>query len=334
MCAVAHGSADLELVLPMHCKALGILVPACLQKYVDLRLAAQRYASTKSLTGSKVSSLKQICDSLGVEMMGNEHCGLDDAWMVLLAMQELLKNNAELRMIDIVSEQRQFVEKQEEKRLCIDGVPFMAVRSDLDSWLSHHSLEALVDDIQVVLGLDARPGGRALLSAVSHEAALKILKVFEGGSLLVCDDGFGDPTERLLLVRPPRIEELDLASWEEIPSYSLKKSGPALAPFPRDRMALKRQGPSRGVCFSFQKGDCNNGSSCRYLHEIASGRSDMKPCVNFFQKGRCSHGSSCRYSHDSSALKQPIEDLDQRICVAFQRGNCSRGSWCRSLHQR
>ena len=26
---------------------------------------------------------QEICEGLGVEMMGSEHCGLDDAWMVL-----------------------------------------------------------------------------------------------------------------------------------------------------------------------------------------------------------------------------------------------------------
>ena len=28
-------------------------------------------------------SVQEICEALGVEMMGSEHCGLDDAWMVL-----------------------------------------------------------------------------------------------------------------------------------------------------------------------------------------------------------------------------------------------------------
>ena len=36
-----------------------------------------------SFPGVRASSLREICDSLQVEMVGTEHCGLDDSWMVL-----------------------------------------------------------------------------------------------------------------------------------------------------------------------------------------------------------------------------------------------------------
>ena len=34
--------------------------------------------------GVRASSLREICESLQVEMVGTEHCGLDDSYMVLL----------------------------------------------------------------------------------------------------------------------------------------------------------------------------------------------------------------------------------------------------------
>jgi U4/U6.U5 tri-snRNP-associated protein 3 len=72
------------------------------------------------------------------------------------------------------------------------------------------------------------------------------------------------------------------------------------------------------VCFDFQKGRCDRGSSCRFDHVEGSGSKrefsrdgdrdryrdsrsygDSRSNICYdFQKGRCDRGSSCRFSHD------------------------------------
>ena len=45
--------------------------------------SVSRRRQKRSSSGVRASSLREICDSLQVEMVGTEHCGLDDSWMVL-----------------------------------------------------------------------------------------------------------------------------------------------------------------------------------------------------------------------------------------------------------
>eukprot|EP00913_Durusdinium_trenchii_P025541 g23972.t1 len=123
----------------MHCKALGLEVPSALQTYSDLRLVAQRYVFQQGRIGTRASSLKETADAVGVEMIGSEHCGLDDAWMVLLALQQLIKSGIDLR-----PERRAFLEgrltpvKEGCWRLGMDGLPFSAVGPDVTPWLEEH----------------------------------------------------------------------------------------------------------------------------------------------------------------------------------------------------
>lgn len=140
-CAVAHGPADLELMLPRNCKALDLKVPSYLSRYVDLREATQSYLAAKGIRNKRASSLKQICEALKLEMIGDEHCGLDDSWMVLLAFQQLLLNGAELRPVDLVAERDSFLQpsiapeiskSQPPRCLCFDGLPFFALASEVE----------------------------------------------------------------------------------------------------------------------------------------------------------------------------------------------------------
>jgi len=240
-CAVAHGSADLELVLPSNCKALGIEVPRVLQRYVDLREATQSHLAAKGTTGVRASSLKQICDALNVQMIGEEHCGLDDSWMVLLATQQLIEQGALLRPVDLVAEREAFLATSSpERSLCLDGLPYFCVGSELGSWMEQHAGEPLAPGaLSIVLGMDGKPSGRALVDFGSHEAAGRALTALDGGRRIVCGTldtwPFEHPKERLILARPLREQERLLRRRDE----GEVRAGPALAPFPADAAQLE-----------------------------------------------------------------------------------------------
>eukprot|EP00930_Biecheleria_cincta_P036061 TRINITY_DN24761_c0_g1_i1.p1 TRINITY_DN24761_c0_g1~~TRINITY_DN24761_c0_g1_i1.p1 ORF type:complete len:546 (+),score=88.75 TRINITY_DN24761_c0_g1_i1:50-1687(+) len=297
-CAVAHGSADLELILPMHCRALGLKVPRVFEQYIDLRLATQRHVASRGIKGVRASSLKEISEALGLETIGQEHCGLDDAWMVLMATQQLLKAGADLQIVDIAAEHEAFMAGEiQDSRLCLDGLPYFSVASELRAWFSK---QLGTDDVPgaesmaVVLGRDNRPSQRALADFGTPEAARRALKALHGGRLLVCEKtAFRDHAERLLLVRPLRRDEITLPTWTRLPKPESEDTGPALlCPFPGDAEVRSW----RGVCFAFQRGECPRGDGCRYAHE-AGGVRRRRPCFNF-QKGMCNRGVDCMYAHE------------------------------------
>lgn len=295
-CAVTHGCADLELVLPQHCRALGLKVPSVLEKYVDLRLAAQRHVSSTGAEGVRAQTLKQICNALGVQMIGSEHCGLDDSYMVMLATQQLLLLGADLEPVDFVRERRDFLDGQIlDQKLCLDGLPFLAAAPELKPWLEQHCRLDLPDDcLSVVLGMDGRPCGRAVVDFGSHEVAAQALDALDGGRVFVCGSTPSTHCERLLLARPLRRDEQELSfnsSW--VPGSTGLASRPMLAPFPTDTALLLRSTRSRGICFDFQKGCCSRGDSCRYYHEALP----QQPCFKY-RNGNCTRGADCRYSHE------------------------------------
>lgn len=58
--AVTHGSADLELILPMHCKALQLQVPECLRCGVDKGLGAlETPGNAAKIHGKSMNAMKK-----------------------------------------------------------------------------------------------------------------------------------------------------------------------------------------------------------------------------------------------------------------------------------
>lgn len=298
-CAVTHGSADLELILPMHCKALGLEVPEVLKSYADLRLAAQRQVLASGQRGVRASSLREICDSLQVEMVGTEHCGLDDSWMVLLALQQLLKLGTPLQPINFFVETESFLAgERQDSRLCLDGLPFHALSADVSAWMETYLGEAAVRKslLYIVIGTDGRATGRAVIRFLDGwEAAARALQILSGGKLMVCKASDEHRyNERLILTRPLREDELRLSFLEQLPCSI--EDAPALAPFPRAPSDLGR---GKKYCFAFQEDRCKNGDRCRYVHEKAPDGVIKFPSKNChdFQKGFCSRGEQCHYKH-------------------------------------
>ncbi|XP_062212889.1 zinc finger CCCH domain-containing protein 25-like [Phragmites australis] len=99
---------------------------------------------------------------------------------------------------------------------------------------------------------------------------------------------------------------------------------------------------ARGVCYAFQKGECNRGASCRYSH-------DEQRNANTGWGSK--EDSSARWEHDknrdppkshkkfpSGATEEEDEEQQQKkreargMCYAFQKGECNRGASCRFSH--
>ena len=64
-------------------------------------------------------------------------------------------------------------------------------------------------------------------------------------------------------------------------------------------------------CYYFRKGRCENGNSCRFMHE-------PEPC-RFFQKGKCTK-DPCEFSHDQVNVTQ--SQPRKKVCKYFRRGRC------------
>lgn len=75
-------------------------------------------------------------------------------------------------------------------------------------------------------------------------------------------------------------------------------------------MSEQRNKRGPGICYNFQRGECDRGNSCRYLHDkqgersggterYGGGRSRRGVCYSF-QRGECNRGDSCRYAHDDT----------------------------------
>lgn len=120
------------MMLPRCCGELGLEFPPSLRRYIDLREVAQSYFAAVGPRHVRAHSLRQICDALRVPMRGearaegDEHCGLDDSRMVLLAMQQPARAGAELGCIDADAERAAW-RAGDSVTLCLDGLPYHAV---------------------------------------------------------------------------------------------------------------------------------------------------------------------------------------------------------------
>jgi RNA-binding motif X-linked protein 2 len=76
----------------------------------------------------------------------------------------------------------------------------------------------------------------------------------------------------------------------------------------------------QGVCFAFQKGQCDRGDACRFSHTEAkegdaAASSWSKPPCFAFQKGECWRGDDCRFSHEAEGEKKEEkaeEEVDEK----------------------
>ncbi|WVZ61116.1 hypothetical protein U9M48_011038 [Paspalum notatum var. saurae] len=86
-----------------------------------------------------------------------------------------------------------------------------------------------------------------------------------------------------------------------------------------DEEEQQQKREARGVCYAFQKGECNRGASCRYSH-------DEQRNANTGWGSK--EDSGARWEHD----KHSDVPKSRGMCYAFQKGECNRGASCKFSH--
>ncbi|KAF4674801.1 hypothetical protein FOL47_008679 [Perkinsus chesapeaki] len=75
------------------------------------------------------------------------------------------------------------------------------------------------------------------------------------------------------------------------------------------------------TCHFFARGNCRNGTACRFSHnpESLAGPSTRRSDIacKFYQQGDCRHGSSCKFSHGTSNVrKSNVIRIEEKITSA------------------
>lgn len=94
------------------------------------------------------------------------------------------------------------------------------------------------------------------------------------------------------------------------------------------------------MCYAFQRGECDRGSSCRFSHGGTfyayghggnSRRMKSSEICYAFQTGACDRGDLCRFTHEYGDIPEGYNEV--KVCYAFAQGACEYGAACKFSHE-
>ncbi|CCI46922.1 unnamed protein product [Albugo candida] len=107
--------------------------------------------------------------------------------------------------------------------------------------------------------------------------------------------------------------------------------------------AVKSSEAGSTVCINYQKGKCNRGNNCRYLHlsqkDPSTSTNDMRQIKGIIDETSDGSDTSTSSSPRTESVSENAEskeattlDTSTPLCQNFQKGKCKRGSNCRFRH--
>jgi len=111
------------------------------------------------------------------------------------------------------------------------------------------------------------------------------------------------------------------------------------------RVSSNKNKQSEEICFSFQKGSCSYGDTCKFSHKPStvnttgtddsrlSGESTSREICNFWRNSTCQRGNSCKYTHPPKDERNGFSNNQKYlVCYEWQEGRCNNGRNCKYEH--
>lgn len=110
------------------------------------------------------------------------------------------------------------------------------------------------------------------------------------------------------------------------------------------RVNSKTSKQTEEICFSFQKGNCSYGDTCKFSHKASigptsgiesyglSGEMLSREVCNFWKNGTCHRGQTCKYSHPKDNQNLSTTTQKWGVCYDWQEGKCNHGRNCKYDH--
>jgi len=110
------------------------------------------------------------------------------------------------------------------------------------------------------------------------------------------------------------------------------------------RVNSNKNKQSEEICFSYQKGNCSYGETCKFSHKSSTvnppgtnysglpGESSSREICNFWRNSTCNRGIACKYLHPKDDRNGFLNSPKWLVCYDWQEGKCTLGRNCKFEH--